>query len=394
MNKIGQSERSTQNRVISLFREELGYRYLGDWTDRGGNSNIEEDLLTAYLSRRGYSPAQIGGATHKLRTEANNHNRTLYGNNHAVYHLLRYGVPVKIEADKATETVCLIDWNLPEHNDFAVAEEVTLKGSYERRPDLVLYVNGIAIGVLELKNSRVSIGEGIRQNLSNQQPEFNAWFFSTVQFIFAGNDSEGLQYGSIGTEEKYFLTWKEDEQDNSRYKLDKYLLKLCAKPRIIELMHDFVLFDGGKKKLPRVHQYFGIKAAQQHVQQRKGGIIWHTQGSGKSIVMVLLAKWILENNPHARVAIVTDRDELDKQIKNVFTDTGEAIYRTSSARDLMARLGQATPRLLCSLVHKFGRKGVDDFDQFIKDLGETGATVPLNSAASMPSPGVPCWSWR
>jgi type I restriction enzyme R subunit len=165
--------------------------------------------------------------------------------------------------------------------------------------------------VLELKNSRVSIGDGIRQCLANQQPEFNAWFFSTVQFLFAGNDSEGLQYGTVGTPEKYFLRWKEDEEDNTRFKLDKYLLKLCRKDRLIELMHDFVLFDGGTKKLPRVHQYFGIKAAQEHVRKRTGGIIWHTQGSGKSIVMVLLAKWILENNPNARVAINTDRDELD-----------------------------------------------------------------------------------
>jgi len=88
-------------------------------------------------------------------------------------------------------------------------------------------------------------------------------------------------------------------------------LKICEKQRLIELMHDFVFFDGGVKKLPRVHQYFGIKAAQQPAREKKGGIIWHTQGSGKSIVMVLLAKWILENNPNARVVIITDRDELD-----------------------------------------------------------------------------------
>jgi len=232
----------------------------------------------------------------------------------------------------------------------------------------VLFVNGIAIGVLELKNSRVTIGDGIRQSLSNQQPEFNAWFFSTVQFIFAGNDSEGLQYGTIGTAEKFFLKWKEDEADNTRFKLDKYLLRLCEKRRLIELMHDFVLFDGGVKKLPRVHQYFGIKAAQKHVRQQKGGIIWHTQGSGKSIVMVLLARWILENHPSARVLIITDRDELDKQIEQVFSAVGEPIKRTNSGRDLMSQLGQAKPRLLCSLVHKFGRKGVNDFDAFIKEL--------------------------
>ena len=367
MSTIGQPERATQDRVLALFRDELKYRYLGDWTDRA-NSNIEDDLLSAWLTKQGYTQAQISAAIYKIRTEADNHNRTLYGNNQAVYNLLRYGVPVKIEAGKVTETVRLINWDKPEENDFAIAEEVTLKGGLERRIDLVLYVNGIAIGVIELKNSRVTIGDGVRQNLSNQQPEFNAWFFSTVQFVFAGNDSQGLQYGAIGTPEKYFLKWKEDEEDNTRFKLDKYLLKLCGKQRIIELMHDFVIFDGGVKKLPRVHQYFGIKAAQDHVRQKKGGIIWHTQGSGKSIVMVLLAKWILENNPNARVAIITDRDELDSQIERVFTEVGEAIKRTSSGRDLMKQLSQAKPRLLCSLVHKFGPRDVDDFDAFIKEL--------------------------
>jgi len=365
---IGQPERATQKRVVALFRDELHYRYLGDWRDRDDNSNIKEHLLTPFLIRSGYTPAQINKAIGDLRTEADHHSRGLYGNNKEVYKLLRYGVPVKIEAGKVTETVRLINWAEPEKNDFAIAEEVTLFGNLERRPDIVLYVNGIAVGVLELKNSRISIGDGIRQNISNQQPEFNAPFFSTVQFIFAGNDSEGLQYGTVGTEEKYYLRWKEDEQDNTRFKLDKYLLKMCAKERLIELMHDFVLFDGGMKKLPRAHQYFGIKAAQQYARDRKGGIIWHTQGSGKSIVMVLLAKWILENNPNARVAIITDRDELDKQIENVFTDAGEAIKRTSSGRDLMSQLAQARPRLLCSLVHKFGKRDVDNFEQFIKEL--------------------------
>lgn len=366
---IGKSERSTQERVIALFKDELGYRFLGNWANRLGNSNIEESLLARYLRGTGnYLPEQISRAIYLLRTEADKHNRSLYDNNREVYSLLRYGVPVKTDPGRPTETVRLVDWSEPENNDFAIVEEVTLKGGRERRPDLVLYLNGIAIGIIELKNSRVSIGDGIRQNLSNQQPEFNQWFFSTIQFVFAGSDSEGLQYGTIGTPEKFFLKWQEDEQDNSRFKLDKYLLKICRKDRLIELLHDFVLFDGGIKKLPRVHQYFGVKAAQQHVRQRQGGIIWHTQGSGKSIVMVLLAKWILENNPAARVAIITDRDELDKQIETVFNEAGESIKRTSSGRELMTQLGQAKPRLLCSLVHKFGRRDVDDFDAFIKEL--------------------------
>ncbi len=368
MTDIGTPERVTQERIVALFREELGYEYLGHWEYRDTNSNIDENLLGAWLKKNGHTKDQISRALHLLHVEADNHGRGLYGNNKAVYNLLRYGVPVKVRAGKATETVRLVDWERPEKNHFAIAEEVTLRGNHERRPDIVLYLNGIAVAVLELKRSSVSTGEGIRQNISNQQPEFNEWFFSTVQFVFAGNNSEGLRYGSIGTPEKYFLKWKEDEEDDSRYKLDKYLIRMCAKDRLIELMYDFVLFDGGIKKLPRAHQYFGIKAAQRHVRERKSGIIWHTQGSGKSIVMVLLAKWILEHHHGARVAIITDRDELDKQIERVFSDAGEAITRTSSGRDLIHRLGQATPRLLCSLIHKFGKRDVDDFDAFIREL--------------------------
>jgi len=365
---IGKAERVTQNRIIKLFCDGLGYRYLNDWSDRPGNSNIEDALVTEHLAFSGYSSEQVSRALYLLRSEAANPNRSVYDNNKAIYSLLRYGVDVQTAAGQPFKKVHLINWKEPQKNDFAIAEEVTLKGGFERRPDLVLYLNGIAIGVIELKNSYVSIGNGIRQLLSNQRPEFNEWFFTTVQFVFAGNDSEGLRYGTIGTPEKLFLKWKEDEADNTRFKLDKYLLKMCGKGRLIELLRDFVLFDGGIKKLPRVHQYVGVKKAQIHVDKYQGGIIWHTQGSGKSIVMVLLARWILENKPNARVLILTDRDELDKQIERVFTAACETIYRTSSGSDLIAQLGQAKPRLLCSLVHKFGKKGVADFDAFIAEL--------------------------
>ncbi|MBV5319280.1 MAG: HsdR family type I site-specific deoxyribonuclease, partial [Desulfobulbaceae bacterium] len=184
---------------------------------------------------------------------------------------------------------------------------------------------------------------------------------------------DGIRPNNVGTT---------DDRATGRSPLHKYLLKMCGKERLIELMHDFVLFDGGIKKLPRVHQYFGIKAAQAHVHRREGGIIWHTQGSGKSIVMVLLAKWILENKPQARVVIVTDRDELDKQIEEVFLAASHPMTRASSGSDLMTQLGQATPRLLCSLVHKFGRKNVDDFDFDI--VGANGIRPDVQSGVCHP----------
>ena len=375
MSNIGDIERKTQVRVIKLFTDELRYEYLGDWQDREDNSNIEEKNLTAYLESKGYKAELISRAVSQLKNTANTFPDKLYHTNKAVYELLRYGIKVKADVGENYETVHLIDWKNPHDNHFAVAEEVTIKGNKTKRPDVVIYVNGIALGVLELKRSKVSIGEGIRQNIVNQSDDFIMPFFSTVQYLFAGNDTEGLRYGTIGTPEKFYLTWKEDVEDTSRILLDKYLLKMCDKERFLEIIHDAVLFDAGIKKLPRVHQYFGLKAAQKNVNNYEGGIIWHTQGSGKSILMVILAKWILENHPNARIAIVTDRDELDKQIERVFKDSDEKIYRTRSGKDLLKQLREPNPRLLCSLVHKFGRKDVDNFNKFIKELEDNAPEV-------------------
>lgn len=368
MNEVGQRERQSQKRIVKLFRDELGYQYLGNWEERPNNSNIEVELLRDWLTRKKYNPLLIDKAIFELQKVSINSQLDLYTNNKNVYSKLRYGIEVKEDAGDRNERIHFIDWEDPDANDFALAEEVTVQGQHDKRPDIVLYVNGIALAVLELKRSTISLADGIRQSIVNQRKEFIEPFFTTIQYIFAGNDTEGLRYGTVETTEKYFLQWKEDEKDNKRLKLDKYLLKMCSKKRFLEVIFDFVVFDGGVKKLPRPHQYFGIKEAQLFARRKEGGIIWHTQGSGKSIVMVLLAKWILENNPDARVAVITDREELDKQIKRVFEDVGETIHRTRSGKDLLKQLGQSAPRLLCSLVHKFGRKDVDDFEEFIYDL--------------------------
>jgi type I restriction enzyme R subunit len=370
MSPVGDIERITQDRIIALFSDKtkLNYEYLGNWHDRPDNSNIEDELLTRYLKENGYSLTLISKAVYELKKAAGVQNKNLYSINKDVYTILRYGAKVKEEAGENTQTVRLIDWEHPANNHFAIAEEVSIKGENKKRPDIVIYVNGIALGILELKRSTVSVSEGIRQNLDNQRSMFIMPFFATVQLILAGNDTEGIRYGVINTPEKYYLKWKE-ESDVANL-LDRHLLQMCQRDRFLELIHDFIVFDAGIKKICRHNQYFGVKAAQKLVLAREGGIIWHTQGSGKSMIMVWLTKWIREHIQDARVLIVTDRDELDKQIEKVFKGVDENIERTKSGRDLVEKLNISLPWLMCSLIHKFGNKEEADYDGFIEDLSK------------------------
>ena len=371
MNTVGQKEIRTQQNVIAFFKEELGYDYLGDWHHRQDNSNIEEALLTDWLKRQGHSDQIISRALFELNKAATLvGSQTLYGANREVYNLLRYGVKVQPSTSEHNITVWLIDWKNPGNNDFSIAEEVTVVGKNTKRPDIVLYVNGIALGVLELKRSTVSIAEGIRQNLDNQKPTFIRPFFATVQLLMAGSDSEGLRYGVIETREKQWLSWKEAGIDTEATDMLAELGQLCEKTRLLEVLRDFIVFDAGTKKICRHNQFFGVKAAQAHVKRRDGGIIWHTQGSGKSLTMVWLARWIREN-AKARVLIITDRTELDAQIEMVFNGVGEDIYRTKNGADLVRSLSDPAEPLICSLVQKFGRSGEmsdRDVETYIDDI--------------------------
>jgi type I restriction enzyme, R subunit len=385
MSTVGQIEKRTQTRVVKLFRDQLGYDYLGNWIDHDGNRNVEEAHLRPFLKERGYDETLIGKAIFELQKAATDQSRSLYDINRTVYDLLRYGVKVKAEIGENTQTVWLIDWDTPEDNHFAIAEEVAVKPAtsdaakaFGKRPDIVLYVNGIALGVLELKRSTVSVSEGIRQNLDNQKKIFIQQFFTTIQLIMAGNDTEGLRYGMIETKEKYYLTWKEPSAVENP--LDRALLQLCNKTRFLELIHDFLVFDAGDKKACRHNQYFGVRAAQDHVNRREGGIIWHTQGSGKSLTMVWLAKWIREHAQDARVLIITDRTELDEQIEKVFKGVREEIVRTKSGADLIAKLNDTNPWLLCSLIHKFSGKDDGEYSDVAGYLEELCKALPQGFA--------------
>lgn len=354
---VGEREKRTQQRVIAFLTEAMGHTYLGHWQDRADNSNIEEQLLSDWLSMQGHSNSMVPKALEKLRRAvAVGGSKTLYDANKEVYGLLRYGVKVRPDIGEQTITVWLIDWTNPANNHFAIAEEVTIAGTNDKRPDIVLYVNGIALAVLELKRSTVSVAEGIRQNLDSQKPEFIRPFFATVQFVMAGNETEGLRYAMIETPGKYWLQWKESEArpEAGENPLLRELSQLCGKERLLEIIHDFIVFDSGVKKVCRHNQYFGVRAAQERIGRREGGIIWHTQGSGKSLTMVWLAKWIREHVQFGRVLIVTDRTELDDQIEKVFKGVSENIHRTSSGADLVSALNAGEKWLICSLTQKFG----------------------------------------
>ena len=399
MDRVGKPEAVTQKRVIAFFQKQLGYRYIGNLRDRE-NRNIDTEKLTKWLTKHGYAESIAVRAVEELVKAANNLQDGLYAANREVYRLLKYGAKIKPSADEHAINVYFIDWEHPLENLFEIAEEVTVKANSEKRPDLVIFLNGIAIAVIELKKSTVSVAEGIRQNLTNQRGMFIEPFFTTMQFCMAGNDTEGLRYGTIKTEEKYYLEWKKDgfteypeerdetdveiEQicDSIPNKLDSALFAMYHKVRLLNMIHNFIIFDNGRKKVCRYNQYYGIMRAQKRVSTGKGGIIWHTQGSGKSLTMIWLSKWLLSHIPTARVLVVTDRDELDEQIEKNYKGVSEHIVRTKSGKDLLDRLNSHDDRLLCSLIHKFGKRGGEATDaDYEKYIAELKASLPKDFSA-------------
>lgn len=374
---IGEPERSVQNRLVALFKEKLKYEYLGNYEYRTCNRNIERKFLFDYLmSTKKWSGDEAKRAITKLEKEAYCTPQNMQEKNEKVYSLLRYGVNVSPDVGTKKITVNLIDWEHPDKNQFYIAEEVTINSStpdsFTKRPDLVIYVNGIALAVMELKRSKVSVHDGIRQTIGNQQENFIRPFFSTVQLLFAGNDSQGLYYGVIDTPGKFWLRWKEPDASIPN-ELDRSVTQWFNKERLLEMIHDFLVFDAGVKKVCRPNQYFAVKSAQPRCEKKEGGVIWEAQGSGKSLIMVWLAEWIHENIDNSRVVIITDREELDEQISDGFKDTGETIARAKSGAGLIGMLNEEAPWLLCTLIHKFGKKNVEGKG----DMAGVKSEIPL-----------------
>lgn len=362
-------ERAVQNRVIALLRTKLGYGYWGNLKDQD-NGNINTVVLEGFLAnQQKLTSAQISGVVAKLKQAAHCTAKTaLYNANKDVYRMLRFPVPVPTEPGKPVKQAWLVDWKNPLNNIFSIAEEVRVPTSggeaAHRRPDVCLYVNGILLGIIELKKATVSIEEGVRQNWRNQQDGEIPGFFSTTQLLVSGSESEGVKYGTTLTSPKYWVKWKEPcgkpcaesvfTPGDVKNAMDRSILQMFEPKRFLGLVHDSIVFDAGTKKVMRPNQIFALDAAKPRIAKKESGIIWHTQGSGKSLMMVWLAQWIRENREDARVVIITDRDELDKQITNGFHEAGEKPHQADSGDDLIATLNANKDWLVTTLVHKFG----------------------------------------
>lgn len=399
-NNIVKHERVVQNRIIRLLcNVHEAYQYAGN-LEATENKNIREDVLKTFLmDKQGLNNQQADETIRAFKTAAYcTGTADLYNANKKAYEMLVSRTQVRQEQGKLSTQTDLIDWKHPLCNTFEIAEEVTVKRDIEdvahRRPDLVVYVNGIALAVIELKRDDVSVSDAIRQNIRNQEDGEIAPFFSTVQLIMAGNGSQGLMYGVINTPEKFYLKWKEpcgepcpkSAYDEHKYPnlLDRSVLQMLEPVRFLEFIHDCIIFDAGVKKAARPNQYFALKAAQERIRTKEGGIIWHSQGSGKSLTMAWLARWIMENAGNdPRVVVITDRDELDDQMEELFLNVDEKPYRATSGKKLIEALNENKHKLICTLIHKFGggkseyeavsvgeKKSKRQLDEFLKEIRE------------------------
>ena len=362
MNYAVDKERAYQDKILELFRNKLGYEYLGNLqyarnatvnSDGNTNSPLIESEVRAFLESRvdasgnkKHTDSQISEAIMRLKSEITlpgNRFGQLTNKNTDVYNTLIYAMPVKPEPAKPEENVFFFDFDNPQNNRFRIAEEVSyidrLTGA-NSRPDLVVYVNGIALAVIELKRSIVSVTEGIRQHLSNQM-ELIPSFFTTTQFTAVANETNGFMYATICTPQKYWCPWKKDTNETGVKLTDTEALQMFFDKQTFMTMFRYgITTDAGIKKVMRPHQLHALNAAMPRLREKASGVIWHSQGSGKSLTMVWLAQYIKNNFEDPRVLIITDRTELDKQMAMNFQHCGTDLHRAKSQDDLLETLNK------------------------------------------------------
>lgn len=326
--------------------------------------------------------------------------------NEAIHDLLTLGVALEqaVEGDLKSFTLQFIDWRNPANNVYHVSAEFAVERTRSRdtaRPDIVLFINGIPFAVIECKSPKEEVAQAVSQTIRNQRDEYIPALFTYVQLVIGINKNEG-KYATVGAPAKFWAGWKEDiadellapllemplpervkaslfdvafadlgvREDPAPYMVgrqstaqDRLLYALCRPQRLLEMAFEYTVFDGGVRKIARYQQFFAVKKIIERVKQRdaegrrQGGIVWHTQGSGKSLTMVMLARALaLDTDIRTpRVVLVTDRVDLDKQLGNTFAACGLAPQRADTGRHLLELIAEDKAHIVTTLVHKFDK---------------------------------------
>lgn len=384
----------SQKPAINLLRK-LGWTYITPEEtvkERGSlfSNVILEDILGERLSHINsfeykdkeypFSQTNIQSAINFLK---NIPEESLVKTNENVHDLLTLGKSFNetIQGDRKAYTLKYIDWDNPENNVYHITEEFVVEGTKEkRRPDIVLFVNGIPFVVIENKrrDKNASLTEGISQHIRNQKREEGIpKLFHYAKILLAVQPNE-VKYGAVGTPEKFWAVWKEDneketqkiinaskngckKEDRQTTAQDQALLSLCSINRVMEFVYKYMVYDGPEIKVPRYQQYFAVLNTIERVKEtntsnsRKGGVIWHTTGSGKSLTMVMISKALaLEKSINSpRIIVVTDRIDLDNQIYKTFRNCGKSVEKAKSGSDLIELLQDKGNEIITTIIDKF-----------------------------------------
>lgn len=379
------NEMNTSQRPAIEVLQKLGYKYISE----EGNKNLRNNILTDVIfkdilakklneinsyeykgEKYKFSASTIGQAIKDLNEDLVT---GLISTNEKIYDLLTLGKSYQenmVDGTKRSFDIKYIDFEHPENNDFYVTEEFSvlrMNGKNYATPDIVLFINGIPLAVIECKDSSIPIIQAISQNIRNQKPDYIPQLFKFIQIVMAANKNE-TKYATCGTPDKFWSTWNEQyvEKQNellnktviSRQvtKQDRDIISLFEKERFLELIKDFIIFEAGIKKICRYQQYFAVKAMLERIKHdKKGGVVWHTQGSGKSITMVYITKKLMEDKEiqNPRVVIVTDRVDLDKQIHKTFNRIGVEAARATTGNNLTELIKNEKIRVITTVVNKF-----------------------------------------
>lgn len=379
------NEMSTSQRPAIEVLQKLGYKYISEEENKNLRNNILtdvifKDILAKKLNeinsyeykgeKYKFSASTIGQAIKDLNEDLVT---GLISTNEKIYDLLTLGKSYQenmVDGTKRSFDIKYIDFEHPENNDFYVTEEFSvlrMNGKDYARPDIVLFVNGIPLAVIECKDASVPIIQAISQNIRNQKPDYIPQLFKFIQIVMAANKNE-TKYATCGTPDKFWSTWNEQYVEKQNELLDKTvigrqvtkqdrdIISLFEKERFLELIKDFIICEAGKKKICRYQQYFAVKAMLERIKHdKKGGVVWHTQGSGKSITMVYITKKLMEDKEiqNPQVVIVTDRVDLDKQIHKTFNRIDVEAARATTGNNLIDLIKNEKIRVITTVVNKF-----------------------------------------